>query len=155
MPIRSQAKTKTPKLPLTEAERTQLRRAKLLLTEIGSQHPEHLSAQLGTSFERARELIALAAFQSVPSIGPKLAEDLVLLGYYSLSELHGLKGADLIDALEGKYGCQIDPCVEDQLRCVIHHAENPGSDKQWWDFTGERKAYREQHGYPPNRPQSR
>lgn len=49
MPIRSQAKTKTPKLPLTEAERTQLRRAKLLLTEVGSQHPEHLSAQLGTS----------------------------------------------------------------------------------------------------------
>ncbi|MEJ8546703.1 helix-hairpin-helix domain-containing protein [Brevibacillus borstelensis] len=153
MSIRS--KTKTPKLPLTEAERTQLRRAKLRVADMGSQQPEHLSVLLGVSLERARELVALAAFQTIPSIGPKLAEDLVLLGYRTLGELRGLNGADLIDALEAKYGCQIDPCVEDQLRCVIHHAENPGSDKQWWAFTEERKAYREQRGYPATRPQSR
>jgi len=30
----------------------------------------------------------------------------------------------------------------------VHHANNPGSKKQWWDFTGERKAYRSKYGYP-------
>ncbi|USG66464.1 helix-hairpin-helix domain-containing protein [Brevibacillus ruminantium] len=147
-------KPKSPKLPLTHAERTQLRRAKLRLTDIEKQSPEPFSSLLGISVERARELIALAAFQTIPSIGPKLAEDLVRLGYYSLDELRGRDGAELIDTLELIYGCQIDPCVEDQIRCVIHHADYPDSQKQWWEFTEERKSFRAQHGYPPTRPAS-
>ncbi|MBU9719832.1 MULTISPECIES: hypothetical protein [Bacillaceae] len=30
--------------------------------------------------------------------------------------------------------------------------ENPESSKQWFDFTDERKTYREKTGFPSNRP---
>ena len=61
-------------------------------------------------------------------------------------------GAKLFDELEQKLGVWTDSCVEDQLRCVIHFANNPESRKQWFDFTEERKTYRDKIGFPKNRP---
>ncbi|RFU61195.1 helix-hairpin-helix domain-containing protein [Bacillus sp. V59.32b] len=104
------------------------------------------------STERARYLQALAQFQAIHSIGPKLAQMVIELGYYSLEEIKGEEGAELLNRLEAKIGHWEDPCVEDSLRCVVHHANHPGSDKSWWHFTVERKAYREQYGYPATRP---
>ncbi|UOK56513.1 helix-hairpin-helix domain-containing protein [Bacillus sp. OVS6] len=46
----------------------------------------------------------------------------------------------------------MDPCVEDVMRCVVYHANHPGSDKNWWEFTEDRKKYREIFGYPDDRP---
>nr|WP_198041798.1 helix-hairpin-helix domain-containing protein [Paenibacillus larvae] len=43
-------------------------------------------------------------------------------------------------------------CVEDQFRLVVYYANNPESNKKWWDFTEERKHYRETNGYPSDRP---
>ncbi len=94
----------------------------------------------------------LIAFQTIPSIGPKFARDLVSLGYYSIDDLHGKDGAALFDELELKKGFWTDPCVEDQFRLAVYHAQHRGSNKNWWDFTAERKAYRAQHGYPAERP---
>lgn len=34
----------------------------------------------------------------------------------------------------------------------MHYANNPDSKKQWWDFTSERKVFRNQFGYPADRP---
>ncbi|AQT83292.1 hypothetical protein B1222_00565 [Paenibacillus larvae subsp. pulvifaciens] len=42
-------------------------------------------------------------------------------------------------------------CVEDQFRLVVYYANNPESNKKWWDFTEERKHYRETNGYPSDR----
>lgn len=148
LPIRG----KTPKLPLTADERSAMRRHNLRIADIGSQEPSQLATCLGITAERASELVALAVFQSIPSIGPKLASDLILLGYRSLAQLRDKDGSALIDELEERCGTWIDPCVEDQMRCVVHYANHPDSDKQWWDFTEERKAFRAQHGYPSTRP---
>ena len=41
-----------------------------------------------------------------------------------------------------------DPCVEDQFWLVVHYTHHRGSNKNWWDFSVGRKAYREQYGYP-------
>ncbi len=49
-------------------------------------------------------------------------------------------------------GYWVDPCVEDALRCIVYHANNPNSDKCWFDFTEGRKSYRAQNGYPATRP---
>lgn len=142
---------KTPKIKLTIEERAGLRQHKIKLKDIAFTDVRELRAALHSTEERAREIRALAQFQTVPSVGPKFAEDLVLLQYYSLDALKDQDGGRLFDQLEKLYGTKIDPCVEDQLRHVIHYANHGDSDKQWWDFTEERKQYRLAHGYP-NRP---
>ncbi len=144
---------KTPKLDLTEAERACLRKYKIRLHELASIATADVSELLSISLQRAQTLQAMVEFQQIPSIGPKFANDLMLLGYYRLEQVKGCDGAMLFNELEQKIGVSIDPCVEDQFRLVVHYAEHPDSSKQWWDFTEERKQYRAKFGYPPNRPQ--
>ncbi|CCQ92274.1 conserved hypothetical protein [[Clostridium] ultunense Esp] len=140
-----------PKLPLTPDERNRLRREKMKLSDIADMEPVFLAGILDTSTQRARILIALATFQRIPSVGPRFAQDLVDLGYFSLDELKEADGAKLFDDLERLHGREIDPCVEDQFRLVVDYANNPERGKFWWDFTEERKAYRAQFGYPKSR----
>ncbi|KSU58054.1 Pathogenicity locus [[Bacillus] enclensis] len=144
---------KSPKLPLTDEERSSLRREKIRLKEINTFSPAELGERLGIPLERARYLVGMSIFQQVPSIGPNMAHNVVEdLQFYTFEEIKDEKGEDLIIALEKKYGVWMDPCVEDSLRCVVHHARHPESEKNWWDFTAERKAYRAEHGYPTDRP---
>jgi Pathogenicity locus len=145
--------SKSPKLPLTDEERSSLRREKIRLKEIESFSPEELSERLQISLERAKYLVGMSIFQRIPSIGPNMAHNVVEdLQFHSYEEIKEEKGEDLIIKLEKKYGVWMDPCVEDSLRCVVHHARHPHSEKNWWDFTAERKAYRGKHGYPSDRP---
>jgi Pathogenicity locus len=144
---------KSPKLPLTDEERRSLRGEKIRLKEIKDHSPKELVERLGIPLERARYLVGMSIFQQVPSIGPNMAHNVVEdLQFYTFAEIKDEKGEDLIIALEKKYGVWMDPCVEDSLRCVVHHARHPDSEKNWWDFTADRKAYRAEHGYPTDRP---
>ncbi|EHQ29290.1 helix-hairpin-helix domain-containing protein [Mucilaginibacter paludis] len=133
---------KTPKLDLEDSEKYLLKKAGITLPEITSYAPDELCIILKTTEQRAREINALVNFQNIPSIGPKFARDLIALGYYSLNQLKDKNGAELFDAHQQFIGTKTDPCVEDQFRLVVYYANNPGSNKQWWDFTSERKAYR-------------
>lgn len=135
---------KAPKLDLTAAEKTALRKRKIKISEIIHHSVDQLCSLLGISVQRAKELKAQAEFQSIPSIGPKFAQDLMQLGYFSLDDLIGKDGAILMEELEQLHGIHIDPCVEDQFRLVVHYASYRDSNKQWWDFTEERKKHREQ-----------
>src|SRR5205807_166486 len=101
---------------------------------------------------RAMEIKALAEFQLVPSVGIKFAHDLISLGYYSLDELKTKDPVQLYQALEKHIDAWADPCLEDQFRLVVHYANDRSGKKNWWDFTGQRKAYRQMNGYPPDRP---
>ncbi|SDQ79047.1 helix-hairpin-helix domain-containing protein [Virgibacillus salinus] len=142
-----------PKLELTQNEKVQLRRAKIKISEVHTYSGEELAQILGISDDRARTVKALAEFQKVPSIGYELAEKLVhRLDIYSLKELKDQNGAELLDELEQRLGVWTDPCVEDQIRCVVYFANDPSSSKKWFDFTKERKDYRTKIGYPENRP---
>jgi hypothetical protein len=143
-------KRSSPKLPLTTDEKLNLRTCKKKLNEIADMDLTPLSECLRSSLKRAQYLRALAQFQS--TIGPKLAQWVTELEFYSLEEIKNEQGADLTDRLEPKFGYWEDPCVEDALRCIVHHANYPDSEKSWWGFTDERKQYREQYGYPPTRP---
>lgn len=142
---------KAPKLNLSEDERKSLRRNKIRISQITEMSQEALERILQTGKHRARELKALADFQSIPSIGPEFARDLISLGYYSLEQLKEKNGAELMMDLEKKLGYQVDPCVEDQFRLVVHYANNPGSCKRWWDFTEDRKHHRKTSGYPSDK----
>ena len=140
------------KLNLTAAERQSLRKNKVKIADLTSYALDEAEVLLNASKERTQVLFALAAFQEIPSIGIKFAEDLVFLGYYSIAELKGKNGAELVDAYEQKKGYWIDSCVEDQFRLAVHFADTKDTSKNWWDFTKERKAFRAEHGYPANRP---
>ncbi|CAN7671667.1 Pathogenicity locus [Paenibacillus sp. LjRoot153] len=142
---------KTPKLELDVQERKELRKNKILLSDIHNISVNDLCVTLKVSELRAKELKALSEFQSVPSIGPAFAKDLIKLGYYELNELKAKDGARLFDKLEELYMERIDPCVEDQFRFIVFFANHHGCDKKWWDFTEERKNYRRTYGYP-NKP---
>jgi hypothetical protein len=141
------------KLPLTDAEKANLRKNKIKIADILDFATDELEVLLNATPERAKEIYALAEFQTVPSIGIKFAEDLVFLGFYSLNELKNKDGAELTDEYESKKGYWIDPCVEDQFRLVVNFANTHDTKKTWWDFTEERKKFRTENGYPKNRPQ--
>lgn len=146
-------KTKTSiKLPFTNTERTFLKKNKIKIADIVNYAADELEVLLHAKPKRVKELLALAEFQTVPSIGIRFAEDLVFLGYYSIDELKNKDGAKLTDAYEKKRGYWIDPCVEDQFRLVVHFAKTKDKSKNWWDFTSERKKFRIENGYPKNRP---
>jgi hypothetical protein len=141
------------KLPLTDAQRSILRKAKIKISDLNTYNSEQIALILNISDQQAKKLKGLAEFQTVPSIGLKLAEKLVYkLNLQSLEEIKDKNGALLFDELEKKLGVWTDSCVEDQLRCVIHYANNQQSSKKWFDFTEERKAFRKKVGFPENRP---
>ncbi|MCA1028647.1 helix-hairpin-helix domain-containing protein [Cytobacillus kochii] len=144
--------TKSLKLPLEKFEKRELRRNKIKLSQIPEISEMHLSEILKTSVKRSKKIIAHAKIQQIPSIGPKLASNIIKLGFYSLEDIKDQDGAHLTDLLEKRCGCWIDPCVEDQLRLVINYANNGDLGKKWWEFTKERKIYREKNGYPTDRP---
>jgi hypothetical protein len=75
------------KLPLTDIEKANLRKNKIKVANILDFATDELEVLLNSTTERAKEIYALAEFQTIPSIGIKFAEDLVFLGYYSLNEL--------------------------------------------------------------------
>lgn len=144
-----------PKLPLTVEDKGKLRKAKVKLGDIHTLSTNQIAEILEMPIDEAKKIKALAEFQRVPSIGYELAEKLVNhLHIFSLQEIQEKDGATLFNELEKKMGVWKDSCVEDQIRCVIHFANNPNSNKQWFEFTKERKMYREVYGYPDDRPET-
>ena len=141
------------KLPLTDIEKANLRKHKIKIANILDFATDELEVFLNATADRAKEIYALAEFQTVPTVGIKFAEDLVFLGYYSLKELKQKDGAKLTDEYEQKKGYWIDPCVEDQFRLIVNFANTNDMKKMWWDFTEERKKFRTENGYPASRPQ--
>jgi len=144
---------KTCKLSLTVTEKQRLKQNKCRIGELHTYAADELCELLNTTPERAKNIAALIEFQQVPSVGPRFAADLVSLGYYSLNELKEMKSPELLNEYERRHGFRVDPCVEDQFWLVVHFANHRGN-KNWWDFTTLRKAYRAKHGYPPDRPGS-
>jgi hypothetical protein len=141
------------KLLLTDIEKANLRKNKIKIADILDFAKDELEVLLNATRERVKEIYALAEFQTVPSVGIKFAEDLVFLGYYSLDELKHKDGPTLTDEYEQKKGYWVDPCVEDQFRLVVYFANTNDTKKTWWDFTEERKKFRNENGYPKSRPQ--
>lgn len=139
---------------LTETEKRTLKAKKISQKMLQDHAPDEVAVLLNASPHRAKELQALAEFQSIPSLGINFAEELIGQGYYSLAQLKGKDAVELFDAFEKFCGSWADPCVEDSYRLLVHYIENRDDSKRWWHFTAERKAYREQHGFPANRPQT-
>jgi hypothetical protein len=139
---------------LSAEEKQTLKQKKISQKALHDHAPDEIAVLLDASPLRSKELSALAAFQQIPSLGIGFAKELMGQGYYSLEQLKGKTATDLFDAFEKHCGCWADPCVEDSYRLLVHYIENHDESKRWWNFTAERKAYREKHGFPADRPTS-
>ncbi|WP_218014803.1 helix-hairpin-helix domain-containing protein [Bacillus sp. Marseille-P3800] len=137
---------------LSKEEKRALRVNKIKISDIPTLTCAQLLEVLSCDAQRAQCLIASGTFQLIPSIGQKLAHTLVGLGFYQLDDLKMMDGATLFDEYEKKIGFRVDPCVEDQFRLVVYVANCGHADKQWWNFTRERKIFRNAYGYPETRP---
>ncbi|WP_448698617.1 helix-hairpin-helix domain-containing protein [Mucilaginibacter sp. AW1-3] len=143
---------KSIKLDLSIAEKARLKKAGVKINRLDDYAIDELGTLLDVSEHRAKALNAHLIFQRLASIGPRFAQDLIDMGYFNLEQLKHKDGAELLNEHERFIGYQTDPCVEDQFRLIVHHANNPGSSRQWWDFTPERKTFRAKFGYPDSRP---
>ncbi len=143
---------KTINYRLTSVEKQELKAKKISRKMLQDYAPDEVAALLNATPQRTKEIQALAEFQSIPSLGINFAEELISQGYYSLEQFKGRSAVELFDAFERHCGAWADPCVEDSYRLLAHYVENRDESKRWWHFTAERKAYREKHGFPANRP---
>jgi hypothetical protein len=139
---------------LSVAEKQRLKERKISQKSLQDYAPDEIAELLGASADRTLELLALAEFQSIPSLGIGFAKELMGQGYYSLEQLKGRTAVELFDAFEKHCGCWADPCVEDSYRLLVHYIENRDEGKRWWNFTAERKAYRDKFGFPADRPKT-
>lgn len=137
---------------LTQIEKQLLKNKKVTQKLLQDYAPDEIAEVLHASPQRTKELKALGAFQSIPSLGVSFAEELIGQGYYALEQLKGRSAVELFDAFERYCGAWADPCVEDSYRLLVHYIENCDESKRWWDFTAERKAYRKEFGFPADRP---
>jgi len=73
--------------------------------------------------------------QSLPSIGPSLARDLVDLGFHTPGDLHGQDPEKMFSDLCELRGQAIDRCVLYSFRCAVYAATSSDDDpelKKWW-----------------------
>lgn len=75
--------------------------------------------------------------QSLPSIGPSLAQDLRDLGFFAPADLSGQDPEQMFAALCELCGQSIDRCVLYSFRCAVHSVTSNDSDPElakWWNW---------------------
>ena len=75
--------------------------------------------------------------ETIPGIGPRLAEDLRCLGIRKVGDLRGKDPEALYRELEGSAGRHVDRCVLYAFRCATYYAssEKPDPEKlKWWNW---------------------
>ena len=88
--------------------------------------------------------------QSLPSIGPSLARDLVDLGFRASSDLRGRDPEKMYADLCELRGERIDRCVLYSFRCAVNAVDSDDGDpelRKWWNWKG--RSLREADGSKP------
>ena len=79
---------------------------------------------------------ALTALRALPSIGPSLADKLLLLGVRSPADLRGRAPEALYEDLQAQMG-PVDRCVLYAFRCAVYAADHGADDPElarWWNW---------------------
>jgi hypothetical protein len=75
--------------------------------------------------------------QSLPSIGPSLAQDLRDLGYREPADLQDETPERMYEDLCEVRGVRLDRCVLYSFRCAVNAATHPETDaerRKWWNW---------------------
>ena len=73
--------------------------------------------------------------------------DFAVLGIETVAQLASCEPASLFHDLQRLTGQRHDPCVYDVFAATIHQAQT-GEVKNWWAFTGARKALQQAGVFP-------
>jgi hypothetical protein len=76
--------------------------------------------------------------QRIPGIGPRMEEDLRLLGYRSVADLATADPEGMYARLCKKMGCPIDRCVLYVFREAVYFASRKKHDPKllkWWNWS--------------------
>lgn len=75
--------------------------------------------------------------QKIPGVGPRMAEELRLLGYKEVEQLKGAVPEQMYARLQQLHGRHIDRCVLYVFRCAVYFASNPVHEPEklkWWSW---------------------
>lgn len=73
--------------------------------------------------------------QTIPGIGPSMAQDLRDLGYFKVSDLKGQDPERMFKRLKQIHGFEIDRCVLYVFRCAVYFATEEEHEPEllkWW-----------------------
>ena len=73
--------------------------------------------------------------QTIPGIGPSMAQDLRDLGFYRVSDLKGQDPELMFKRLKLMHGINIDRCVLYVFRCAVYFANEDKPEPEllkWW-----------------------
>ncbi|HZO35307.1 MAG TPA: helix-hairpin-helix domain-containing protein [Solirubrobacteraceae bacterium] len=79
------------------------------------------------------------ALQSIPNVGPAVANKLRRLDIRTPDDLHGRDPEELFERLCALDGRRHDPCLLDTFVAAVSYADG-GPARPWWEFSRERKA---------------
>jgi len=80
---------------------------------------------------------AVKSLQTIPGVGPRVAEDLVEMGIMSVADLRGKDPDNLYIELCQRQGIRVDRCMLYVFRCAVYYAstEREKHDPallKWW-----------------------
>jgi nucleotidyltransferase/DNA polymerase involved in DNA repair len=81
--------------------------------------------------------VALRELQTIPGIGPSIAQDLVDLGITKVSDLKGRDPEILYRRFEKLVGTHVDRCLLYTFRCAVYYASNDRHKPRllkWWNW---------------------
>lgn len=79
--------------------------------------------------------------QSIPGIGPSMAQDLRDLGYFKVEDLAGQNPELMFKELRLIHGGNIDRCVLYVFRCAVYYATEKSPEPEllnWWAWQDRR-----------------
>jgi hypothetical protein len=75
--------------------------------------------------------------QKIPGVGKSIAQDLILLGYNSISDLQGADPELMYDNMCKITNSKQDRCLLYVFKCAVYFAENKNHDPEllkWWNW---------------------
>lgn len=80
---------------------------------------------------------AMADLQTIPGVGPSIADDLYRLGFRTCADLKDQDPEAIYRSLMALEGQHVDRCVLYVFRCAVYYASNSVHDPElleWWSW---------------------
>lgn len=84
-----------------------------------------------------KEDSAFKDLQTLPNVGPRVAEDLLSLGIFTIEDLKNKDPQKLYSRLEKRAGTHVDRCMLYVLRSLVYMAQTGKrgmKEVAWWHF---------------------
>lgn len=89
--------------------------------------------------------------QSIPGVGPSIAQDLRNIGIHTVADLRGRDPEELYDRSNAYEGVTQDRCLLYVFRCAVYYAEHKKHDPEklkWWNWKDRRQTHRRRRSIP-------